>query len=156
MFAFDKESFISKVKKQGIDIMINPAVSSKEYAFILPHFYEELSGIKAVCFYIESENILAVHTIMPISEKVLNETANLICETMNPIAKFGTMVQIDEQGRFLVSGMQVDFTKIDYSDDDDALEYAASFVVFFKQEFERYGYKAYMYASTGNINYLSN
>lgn len=114
-------------------------------------FFAELPKLKVSCAY-DGNNTISIMASIPISESVTDSIIPSLCERLNSIAKFYTWAE----GGFIASGLELNFSKISYSDDNDALEYAAAFVLMFKQEFERYGVKAYQYANTGNINYLVN
>lgn len=145
MFNFDKDLFINKVKSHGIEI-----VEYAENAFMFPEFFAELPELRVSCVYESSNNTIAIAASIPISEEVMTQTISALCDRLNSIAKFYTWIQDD----IIASSLKLDFSQIDYSDDNDALEFAATFVLLFKQEFYNYGVKAYQYANTGNINYL--
>ena len=146
MFNFDKDLFIAKVKKHGFEI-----IEYGKNAFELPGFFVELPELKVSCAY-DGNNTISILATLPISENVTDSVIPSLCDKLNSIAKFYTWAE----GGFIASGLKLDFSEISYSDDNDALEYAAVFVLMFKQEFGCYGIKAYQYANTGNINYLVN
>lgn len=146
MFDFNKDWFIDKVRKHGIEII--------EYAgntFMLPGFLIEIPELRVSCAYCSNNNTISIVASIPIAENVFKQTITALCDKLNSIAKFYTYVQ----GDFIASGMELNFSKIAYTDNNDALEYAAAFILMFKQEFDRYGVKAYQYANTGDINYLT-
>lgn len=146
MFNFDKDLFITKVKNHGIEI-----TEYAENAFMFPKLFAEVPELTVSCAYDGNNNTINIGASISIATNVENQTINALCNRLNSIAKFYTEIQ----GNFMVSGMKLDFSTIDYSDDNDALEYAAVFVMLFKQEFEPYGVKAFQYANSGNINYLT-
>lgn len=145
MFNFDKDLFITKVKKHGIEIS-----RYSEHVFICPELFAELPSLTVSCMYDAGRNAFAIGASMPISENTESQTVNALCDRLNSIAKFYTGMQ----DNLLTASMELNFSEINYTDDDDAMEYAAVFVLLFKQEFDRFGVKAFQYAATGNINYL--
>lgn len=146
MFNFNKDYFSDKVRNHGIDI-----VEYAENAFMFPGLIKELPELRVSCVYESSNNTIAIVASIPISEDVMAQTLSALCDRLNSIAKFYTWIQDD----IIASSLQLNFSQIDYSDDNDALEIAATFLLLFKQEFYNYGVKAYQYANTGNINYLT-
>ncbi len=145
MFNFNKEWFIDKVKKRGIQI-----VEYGENAFTFPLLFEELSELTVSCVYDVNSETIIISASTPISDKAMKQTVSALCDRLNSLAKFHTFVQ----GDLIASSAQMNMSMIDYTDDNDALEYLVTFILFFKQEFYNYGLKAFQYANTGNINYL--
>jgi len=146
MFNFNKEWFIDKVKKRGLQI-----VEYGENAFTFPLLFEELPELTVSSVYDVNNETIIISASISISDKAMNQTISNLCNTLNSLAKFSTFVQ----DNLMISSAQLNMTLIDYSDDNDALEYLATFILFFKQEFYNYGLKAFQYANTGNINYLN-
>ena len=147
MFNFDSLLFMDKVREQGIEIS-----QYGNNAFTLPNLIKELPDLNVACFYIQNNNTMGVSASVRISEIARSNIVSGVCNTINSVARFYTGIQED----FVVSSMSMDFSKLSYNNDDEALEHAVSFVLLLKQELYKPGViNGLKYINTGNINCLS-
>ncbi len=147
MFNFNSTLFTNKVKQQGIEIS---QLDGND--FTLPNLIKELPELNATCFYIQNDNTMGITASIHISEIARNDIVADVCNIINSVAKF----YIGIQGNYVVLSMSMDYSKLSYNNDDEAIEHAVSFILLLKQELYKPGViNGLKYINTGNINCLN-